>query len=796
MGEAGGGMGAAGSGEAFSHKSSSSSPLTVSLPSRQSTSWVVSLGRSTMVVEAPAEQAVEQAVLKARELAHLLYGGGPLEINPSQLRQHFVDLGREFRRDGAIERAVEATSGFVWPENAFTRDTEDLRRVGSVDELIRERQAGIRSSVLNEENVRTWFANDPEFSRLLDLAQNGVRVDVGPIFQKRSTPPPFRNLRLRLGKVWPAYACEVWQQGLAVLLVDSQMGEDTRAKLHYVHEHWFGQWDKERGRCLLDPSNADDPRHILNSPETTAAAIVRYGNVELPKIRDIIAQWAALSQRIGIPLSEWMCAKDDVDKAFLRVLMDPSSAVLMAVQVEPGLTMIPLTGQFGWGGMPAAFNVVSRALKRLLAVHLAPVPAVGEVYVDDVIEAGPAVTIATAQGIVHEDIPRVLGTGALSVKKIVRPAVCTTVLGWDCDFSQQHITPSAKLCRKALFVFWIVDPTQKQPLTVFEVLAGIAEHLSQGIRGTRPFVVPLHHMKNKFGGNRSLSVRHHLNAAARQAVEVWRAVTIILFAQRKRLAVPFSSFTRHLNDTADCLGLADGSPRKVAAAIFSRECRLLAYAVVRFPFTDVECLFQNVREYLGSILILILALSFSNTSVEHPARVAIIGDNRAAISWVDTKRTKSSVCQLATMATSWMDIHAPVEVAQVRHLSAGRIGFIDSLSRDLPHDFPRHLEVDLQSNPHVQELFRLLDPKRDSPNLINHHQALTSVVGVLEKLVASIPRTLVMPEFSSGSLPHEFALHPSGEVAVPPLEEGIFRGLEPTIRPASFFGAEASSAPR
>ena len=588
----------------------------------------------------------------------------------------------------------------------------------------------------------------------------------------------------------------MWQQGLAILLVDSQMDGDTRAKLHYVHEHWFGQWDKERGRCLLDPSNADDPRHVLNSTETTAAAAARYGDVTLPIMRDIIARWAALSLRIGIPLSEWMCAKDDVDKAFLRILMEPSSALLMAVQVEPGLTMIPLTGQFGWGGMPAAFNVVSRALERLLAGHLAPVPAVGAVYVDDVIEAGPAAVIATAQEIVHRDIPRVLGTDALSVKKIVRPAVCTTVLGWDCDFPQQHITPSAKLRRKALFVFWIVDPMQKQPLTVFEVLAGIAEHLSQGIRGTRPFVVPLHHMKNKFGGNRSLSVRYHLTAAARQAVEVWRAVTLIMFADRRRLAVPFSAFTRHLNDTANCLGLSDGSPAKVAAALFSRDCRLLAYARLALPFIDKKGLFQNVREYLGQILILILALSFCNTSVEHPARVAMIGDNRAAISWVDTKRTKSSVCQLATMATSWMDIHSPVEVAQVRHLSAARIGFIDSLTRDLPHNFPQHLEVDLQSNPHVQELFQLLDPTRDSSNLINHHQALVSVVGVLEKLVASIPRTLLMPEFLPSSLPHDLAFLPSGDVAVPPLEEGIFRGLEPTIRPASFFGEEESPTSR
>ena len=188
-------MGLAGGGEASSHTTiTTPTPPGQQPQPRQSTSWTVSVGRATMVVEAPAEQAVEHAVLQAQELAGLIYSDASLNINLTQLRQHFVDLGHEFRRDGAIERAVEAVSNFAWPTHAFTRDSGDLLRLGSIDNLIRERQAAIRTHVLNEEGVRTWFAGDPEFGRLLDLAQNGAHVDVGPIFERRSTPPPFRNL--------------------------------------------------------------------------------------------------------------------------------------------------------------------------------------------------------------------------------------------------------------------------------------------------------------------------------------------------------------------------------------------------------------------------------------------------------------------------------------------------------------------------------------------------------------------------------------------------------------------------
>ena len=408
---------------------------------------------------------------------------------------------------------------------------------------------------------------------------------------------------------------------------------------------------------------------------------------------------------------------------------------------------------------------------------------------------GPPAQCAAAQAVVHRVIPSVLGRGAVSAKKSFPPAPVRTVLGWDCDFPRELMFPSAKLLRKARFSFWVVDPKQKHPLSVIEVLAGLAEHLSQGVRGMRPFVAPLHHLKHKFNGVRSLAVRHAFDAPAKLALEMWRAVTITLFAQADGLAVPFSAFTRHLADSATCLGISDGSPVKVGAALFSRNCALLAWARVRILFADPKGIFQNVREYLGFISTLLLALSCANTSLENPARVAYIGDNKAALSWADKEKTKSSVCQLANITSSWLGIHSAVEVAQVRHLSASRIGLVDSITRDLHHNFPPELEVDLSSNPHFMELFALLDPTRDSSILIDHREAVARVVGVLRKVVDSIPRTVHLPDPSAEPHRPEFSFQASEEIAVPSLEEGIFRGLEPILRPVEIFGSGADAPP-
>ena len=192
---------------------------------------------------------------------------------------------------------------------------------------------------------------------------------------------------------------------------------------------------------------------------------------------------------------------------------------------------------------------------------------------------------------------------------------------------------------------------------------------------------------------------------------------------------------------------------------------------------------------MGFILVMLLALSFSNTSLDSPARVAWIGDNKAALSWVDTGKANSSACQLANIAGSWLGIQSTAEVAQVRHLSASRIGIIDSIS----HDFPPHLEIDLQSNPHVQELFRLLDPTKSSPNLIDHQRALASVVDVLTKVTDTIPRTVLLPELPTSLGSAGLSFHPVEDVNVPPLEEGIYQRLKPTIRPDALFGTESGS---
>ena len=66
--------------------------------------------------------------------------------------------------------------------------------------------------------------------------------------------------------------------------------------------------------------------------------------------------------------------------AFTLLFIHPESVKRLAFALTNGLTMLYHTGMFGWTGMPAAFDVVSRVLKRAINKVIY---GVCKIYVDD-----------------------------------------------------------------------------------------------------------------------------------------------------------------------------------------------------------------------------------------------------------------------------------------------------------------------------------------------------------------------------------------------------------------------------
>ena len=146
------------------------------------------------------------------------------------------------------------------------------------------------------------------------------------------------------------------------------------------------------------------------------------------------------------------------------------------------------------------------------------------------------------------------------------------------------------------------------------------------------------------------------------------------------------------------------------------------------PFDKSD--FQNVREYLGLLLGLILLNSTLEASQPRPAckhSVHWTGDNTAALKWAQSAKVKSKAGQMANLAMIWAQAYGNFEVTGTDHLAGLKMGDIDGATRDkVLTSLPPHLFREIESLPGVLDLFLLCDPSaRATP--ITQHRAFCMV---------------------------------------------------------------------
>ena len=75
-----------------------------------------------------------------------------------------------------------------------------------------------------------------------------------------------------------------------------------------------------------------------------------------------------------------MLWKMDLKRAFTLLFVDPEFVQRLAFELTNELTMLYITGMFGYTGMPGAFQVITRVLKNLFRLQ---VKGSKDMYVDD-----------------------------------------------------------------------------------------------------------------------------------------------------------------------------------------------------------------------------------------------------------------------------------------------------------------------------------------------------------------------------------------------------------------------------
>ncbi len=450
--------------------------------------------------------------------------------------------------------------------------------------------------------------------------------------------------------------------------------------------------------------------------------IVRYGKACCPSILFILRSWISFCQHHNVLLSDCLLWKDDVESAFPQLNIEPSSALMFATRIDDELIFINSSGLFGWPSMPMAFGVISRALERKVN---SVISGISIFFCDDNNALFLRDSAFSDQALAQEAMRQVLNPSAVSSSKEITPRLVGDIIGWTIDLSNGTMRPTTKGTEKIFYAFSSVDTSRKISLKTYQCLAGLSQFYSLGIVAMTAFVAPLHKMCSAASKHNRLP-----SSEAKFCIEVWRIVAILLYTDPTFLNVKITAVTGHtvkenLYLSHTIVFISDASPWKLGAGLYcSTSNTLIAYTSFPILFVDPHNKYQNIREYLGMLLCLMLV------RVIFPSERVMIGkwinDNKAALKWAKTAKCSSICGQAANIVVSWFQIHSGINVVESEHKAGINMGIIDDISRDVKNPdldsipFVNLLSPSFKESHQLLQIFKLCDSTMTG-NITNHH---------------------------------------------------------------------------
>lgn len=657
-----------------------------------------------------------------------------LSLDKEVVGQFFDTCKEEFVRGNAEERARRDARDFVFPTGDLLRDGECLRKQGTIEQVVRDRQFLTQGERYNLDRFGQYLSDTSDSVVLRGLAEFGAVIPVASDFVINPVAEPPRQLERKLGNCYCKHAHKLWKSGGALVFREQDIPVSERCKLNINPLHWCPKPFCDCGRWLGDLSNRGQGTSI-NCPESKDLARQLYGDMGYPLIEDIVSSWLRYAHVNNFCLSDLRVWKEDIRSAFGQFNICPEDSYKVAFTFGEGLILIMIWGFFGWTGAPLVFANFSRAMLEILARV-----ALGVVFLfcDDFIGCGHYSIVEKDQIAARELINNVFGDGKVALEKSVLPSQKAEVLGWWVDLEIGTIRPSDKGIRKLMFVFFSIDNTASHwSLEMCQVLASLAQRYSQALMGMRPFVHVFHQL---CGG--SASKWRCVSGKARFAVEMWRACLILLFINKEFMSVSLRVMVGSPLGFEAFTLITDASYLGVGALILDKDrsladCPFAGY-LYKFAQNRQEAdksKYQNHREFSGLMVGIIMLLR----TVRIPRNGAVIcwiNDNKAALEWCRKDMCKGKSSQVLFMFYSALLIKHKLHVVQVEHTPglSSLMKPVDALSRGLETPaLSDNLRVNLSELEALDELMGLCNPTL-TKTVEGYHDTFSVVQGILSRL--------------------------------------------------------------
>ena len=647
-----------------------------------------------------------------------------------------------------IEDAVVWSDNFVFPSTVYSRDFEDLTKVGfDLTKLVRTRQEECPHTRLSLDSIHLSGGDFSKDGALLrEMAELGVAVMTGPLLVPNRVPPSFSPAYSVASSAVNKLIYDSYLSGMGLLLPTSCLdGVVAPGRLHFSRVGLTLKKGTKSGRVTSNYSYSTLGHSIgsLNSEEVVDMAREKYGPIELATVFELVAMVVTI---MGLAIAKGLRALDvvlwsmDLKGAFTLLWFTPEDVALLALPLSDGLSFLPIAGNFGLGMFPFVFNVVSRFIQTRAKDLLRGLTLV---YVDDIQGCCFRQDLEHDLEKMHSIITDLLGSDSVADHKTVFGRQIDWI-GWSFDLDSSRVSIADKNYFKTLHGFLSVRQGQDIQVRTLHTLASWASRYSLICPVLKPFAGYLY---DAFAGYTHLDSYIPLPTEAYLVIVLWRLFLIMMKMDPMRHTRDLHSFAS--KGSATFMIESDGCPGGLGFFLHRRSSSSDVweefYAVSLVGEYDLgnDSRYQNAMEFIG-ILMGLVTLRWMGVS---HAVVDVLGDNTSSLSWIDDWKFRTGSSTSAALLF--------VLVCHTGMLSIGESVFragvdnrADGLSRGDPVEAWGYLPTLDESfssatiPPGIDRLSCLVDPSVNvmtEDTLINTWVAMMEVLSQFPAPVCSFP---------------------------------------------------------
>ena len=587
---------------------------------------------------------------------------------------------------GSTAWGIQEAEGWGGPfrisQERVASDEAFVRTNGSVGLASQSRWTELDESAegrLNPTRTTTILSHDnPNFDQTMDLAEEfgGIPVLIPPGFIANGTNhgilPTVSAQTHRVSGAMHRMVSEGYHESKLCFVLSLRAARELVPNMHLCTCQWAPKDLKLSGRFCMNCSNGGKAptNQPLNSEWLRAAARDRWGLISHPTIEllvGMIEEFRAAAIASGMGHRRIRLWKMDLKGAYTLLTFRADDVHLMGCQLPDELVAFFTGGTFGWGAMPFAFQVITRAVDWELNVGVRHrLHGMSMMYVDDIMGVSFEEDLKHDIDRVKELVEGLLGVGAIADSKTHSDSDgVLEVIGYEIRLTTQMVGIAPKNVRKAFHAAFDIGDGAGVTRTQVQRAASHASRYKRICPLLAPFTRDLY---GALRGHTQAHVSFDLNKRALRAVWVLRILILLSEVGGTRFSRSFESFSNYerppewvIEYDACLTGL---SVIWFQVQLDGTELAMGCWAASLEEWGLVESGFMNSLEFLAQNVGILGLLQRGVSKASIKAR----GDNLTALAWGRERRYRGEKSDHTAIAQVAMLGRMGSDITETQHL--------------------------------------------------------------------------------------------------------------------------------